>query len=78
MLRASVVPRSRPAGKYKTHEETTLYCELADEPGAMMRVRGDVVADMNGKPWRAARWHASFARIGAPASARAKELETHR
>ena len=78
MLRARVVPRSRPAGKYTTHEETTLYCELADEPGAMMRVRGDVIAEMNGKPWRAARWHASFARIGAPASARAKELQTHR
>jgi len=78
MLRALVVPGSRPAGKYSTREETTLYCELADAPGAQMRVRGDVISAMNGKPWRAARWHASFARIGAPASARAKELQSHR
>jgi hypothetical protein len=78
MLRASVVPRSRMAGKYTTHEETTLYCELAAEHGAVMRVSGDVVVDMNGKPWREARWHASFARAGAPASARAIELQSHK
>jgi len=78
MLRASVVPRSRTAGKYTTHEETTLYCELAAAPGAVMRVNGDVVADMNGKPWREARWHASFARAGAPASARAIELQSRK
>jgi hypothetical protein len=78
MLRASVVPASRRNGKYTTHEETTLDCELADAPGAMMRVNGDVVAEMNGKPWRAARWHASFARVGVPATAREKELQSHR
>ena len=76
MLRASVVPGSRRDGKYTTHEETTLDCELGDAPGAVMRVNGDVVADMNGKPWRVARWHASFARVGAPASARGKTLQS--
>jgi hypothetical protein len=29
-----------------------------------MRVGGDVVADVDGSPWREATWHADFARVG--------------
>jgi hypothetical protein len=63
VLRAQLVLGSRPTGKYTTIENTTLRCELADGPGASLRVGGDVVADVDGQPWRAATWHADFARV---------------
>ena len=62
--KARVLLGSRPTGKYITIENTTLRCELADGPGASMRVGGGVVADVDGAPWRAATWHAGFARVG--------------
>jgi hypothetical protein len=64
VLQARLVLGSRPTGKYTTIENTTLRCELADGPGASMRVGGDIVADVDGEPWRAATWHADFARVG--------------
>lgn len=60
VLRATLVLGSRPSGKYVTHEETTLRCELADGSGGM-GVTGDMVADVDGEPWREATWHADFA-----------------
>jgi hypothetical protein len=62
-LQATLVLGSKPTGKYTTIENTTLRCELADGPGASMRVGGDVVAEVDGEPWRAATWHADFARV---------------
>jgi hypothetical protein len=64
VLQATLVLGSRPTGKYTTIENTTLRCELATGPGALMRVAGDVVADVDGEPWRTATWHADFTRAG--------------
>jgi hypothetical protein len=67
VLRTSIVVGSPPPGKNTTHQKTTMRCDLADGPDALMRVSGDLVADVNGEPWRTARWHASFARADQPA-----------
>jgi hypothetical protein len=66
VLRTSLVLPSRPDGKNPPHEATTLLCEIADTPGALMRVNGNAVADVNGEPWRTVRWHASLAHVGEP------------
>jgi hypothetical protein len=77
VLRTSVMLGSPPTGKYTTQEETTLRCELADAPGAL-RVRGEVVEDVNGKPWRAARWQGSFTRARETAGARGKRSQSRK
>ncbi|MGC2493276.1 hypothetical protein [Candidatus Binatus sp.] len=65
VLEARLVLGSRPTGRYTTHEDTTLRCELSDSPAASsLRVSGDVLVDVDGEPWRAATWHADFARTG--------------
>lgn len=65
VLLARMAIRSRPSGKYTTHEATTLRCALADEPGAAMRVSGDVAADIDGEAWREATWSGDFVHVDA-------------